>query len=193
MAALFGAAFLYGIVALAVGLHNFWRGIDSPDGMLASPWSLWQVVKDAGQLRYLGGGGPGCINDGEEESDRRKALPPRHLLRFPALLCGDLRRHGPSLPAPPRGALSVVGSAGAIAAAAPDAGDESAPSAASRRGVRAVHHPALQQICSRTLPLHRPGPIRAGAPGLHQFLARWRDPIVHFFEWKRGKPRYIVE
>ena len=85
MAALFGAAFLYAIVALTMGLRNFWRGIGSPDGMLASSRSLWQAVKDAGRLRYLDGGGPGCMNDDEEGSDRRKHY--HHATFYGFLLC----------------------------------------------------------------------------------------------------------
>jgi citrate/tricarballylate utilization protein len=43
MAALFGAAFLYAIVALVMGVRAFWRDIGEPIGMLADPPSLWQA------------------------------------------------------------------------------------------------------------------------------------------------------
>ena len=47
MAALFGAAFLYAIVALAMGVRAFWRDIGEPIGMRADAPSLWQAMKDA--------------------------------------------------------------------------------------------------------------------------------------------------
>src|SRR5204863_8344762 len=53
MAALFGAAFLYAIAALVMGVRAFWRDIGEPIGMLVDPPSLWQAIKDAGQVRYL--------------------------------------------------------------------------------------------------------------------------------------------
>jgi citrate/tricarballylate utilization protein len=72
MAALFGAALLYAIAALAMGVRAFWRDIGEPIGMLVEPASLWQAMKDAGQLRYLDGGGVGCVNEDERPSDLRK-------------------------------------------------------------------------------------------------------------------------
>jgi citrate/tricarballylate utilization protein len=44
MAALFGAAFLYAIVALVMGVRAFWRDIGEPIGMLVDPPSLWQAM-----------------------------------------------------------------------------------------------------------------------------------------------------
>src|SRR5258708_16489088 len=40
--------------------------------MLAESGWLWQAMKDAGQLRYLEGGGVGCVNEDEGPTDRRK-------------------------------------------------------------------------------------------------------------------------
>src|SRR5438552_18473503 len=85
MAALFGAAFLYAIVALAMGVRAFWRDIGEPIGMLADPPSLWQAMKDATQLRYLDGGGVGCVNEDERPSDLRKIF--HHLTFYGFLLC----------------------------------------------------------------------------------------------------------
>lgn len=70
MALLFGLAFLYAIVALAMGVRNFWRDIGAASGAL--PSSLWQAIKDAGSLHYLDGGGAGCVNAGEQAKDMRK-------------------------------------------------------------------------------------------------------------------------
>jgi citrate/tricarballylate utilization protein len=85
MAALFGAVFLYAIVALAMGVRAFWRDIGEPIGMLAEPRSLWQAMKDAGQLRYLDGGGVGCVNEDERPNDRRKIY--HHFTFYGFVLC----------------------------------------------------------------------------------------------------------
>jgi len=85
MAGLFGAAFLYAILALAMGLRAFWRDIGEPAGTLTDPPSLWQAMKEAGQLRYLDGGGIGCVNEDEHPTDRRKIY--HHLTFYGFLLC----------------------------------------------------------------------------------------------------------
>ena len=85
MAALFGAAFLYAIVALVMGVRAFWRDIGEPIGMLADPPSLWQAIQDAGELRYLDGGGVGCFNEDERPTDRRRIY--HHLTFYGFLLC----------------------------------------------------------------------------------------------------------
>ena len=85
MALLFGAALLYAIIAVAMGVRAFWRDIGEPIGMLADPPSLWQAMKDASSLRYLDGGGVGCVNEDERPSDRRKIY--HHLTFYGFLLC----------------------------------------------------------------------------------------------------------
>jgi citrate/tricarballylate utilization protein len=72
MAGLFGAAFLYAILALLLSVQNFWRDIGeaTPKDDLAAP--LWQATKDAGSLRYLDGGGSGCYNGDERMVDHRR-------------------------------------------------------------------------------------------------------------------------
>lgn len=85
MVGLFGSAFLYALLALFMGLRAFWRemGVNGPalpDGM-----SLWQAMKDAGQLRYLDGGGVGCMNEDERPKDRRRLF--HHLTFYGFLLC----------------------------------------------------------------------------------------------------------
>jgi citrate/tricarballylate utilization protein len=85
MAVLFGAALLYAITAMAMGVRAFWRDIGEPIGMLADPPSLWQAMKDAGALRYLDGGGVGCVNQDERPNDLRKIY--HHLTFYGFLLC----------------------------------------------------------------------------------------------------------
>src|SRR3981189_3877871 len=55
MVVLFGAAFLYAILALVMGVRNFWRDISEPAGTPVQGTSLWQAIKDASTLRYLDG------------------------------------------------------------------------------------------------------------------------------------------
>ncbi len=85
MAALFSAVFLYAIAALAMGVRAFWRDIGESAGTLAEPTSLWQAMKDAMSLRYLDGGGVGCVNADERPTDRRKIY--HHMAFNGFLLC----------------------------------------------------------------------------------------------------------
>jgi citrate/tricarballylate utilization protein len=85
MVAIFGAAFLYAIVALIAGLRAFWRDIGEPAATLAQPASLWQAVKDASTLRYLDGGGVGCYTADAAPTDRRRLY--HHLTFYGFLLC----------------------------------------------------------------------------------------------------------
>jgi citrate/tricarballylate utilization protein len=85
MAALFGAAFLYAIIALAMGVRAFWRDIGEPVGMKTDVASLWQAIGDTADLRYLDGGGVGCVNEDERPTDRRKIY--HHLTFYGFLLC----------------------------------------------------------------------------------------------------------
>jgi citrate/tricarballylate utilization protein len=85
MAALFGAAFLYAMLALAMGVRAFWRDIGEPVGMRTDAASLWQAIRDAANLRYLDGGGVGCFNEDERPTDRRRIY--HHLTFYGFLLC----------------------------------------------------------------------------------------------------------
>jgi citrate/tricarballylate utilization protein len=85
MVAVFGAAFLYAILALAMGLRVFWRDIGEPAATLAEPASLWQAVKDAATLRNLDGGGVGCYGADERPTDNRRLY--HHLTFYGFLLC----------------------------------------------------------------------------------------------------------
>src|SRR6185437_11654962 len=85
MVALFGAAFLFAILALVMAMRSFWRDIGEPVSMRADAPSLWQAVRDACALRYLDGGGVGCFNKDEQPSDRRKIF--HHFTFYGFLLC----------------------------------------------------------------------------------------------------------
>lgn len=81
MALLFGAAFLYAIIALTFSIRSYWRDI----GGSGSTGSIWQAMKDAGSLRYLDGGGAGCMNENDKPADNRKLY--HHLTFYGFLLC----------------------------------------------------------------------------------------------------------
>lgn len=85
MAALFGAAFLYAVFAVIMGVRAFWRDIGAPIGGRADGGSIFQAIRDAGELRYLHGGGVGCYNEDDKPTDRRKLY--HHLTFYGFLLC----------------------------------------------------------------------------------------------------------
>lgn len=85
MAALFGAAFLYALVAMGLGLRAFWKDIGEPAATLGHPPSLWQAARDAGRLRYLDGGEAGCFNEDDQPNDRRRLY--HHFTFYGFMLC----------------------------------------------------------------------------------------------------------
>ena len=85
MAGLFLAVTLYAAVALTMGVRMFWRDSGGPDVGPVSWAAFWQAMKDTGNLRYLDGGGVGCMNDEERPTDTRKIY--HHLTFYGFLLC----------------------------------------------------------------------------------------------------------
>lgn len=85
MVAIFGAAFLYALLAIAMGVRQFWRDANQSMPLPPDAVSLWQAVKDAAQLRYLDGGGVGCVREDDRPTDRRRAF--HHLTFYGFLLC----------------------------------------------------------------------------------------------------------
>ncbi|PPQ17785.1 tricarballylate utilization protein TcuB [Bradyrhizobium sp. AC87j1] len=85
MAALFSVAFLYAILAFVMSVRAFWRDIGAPVGGRADGGSIFQAIRDAGELRYLHGGGVGCYNEDDKPTDRRKLY--HHLTFYGFLLC----------------------------------------------------------------------------------------------------------
>jgi citrate/tricarballylate utilization protein len=84
MALLFGVAFLYAVLALSLSVRNFWRGIGGK-GAPEAGGSVWQAVRDAASLRYLDGGGAGCLNAEDAPKDMRKHY--HHATFYGFLLC----------------------------------------------------------------------------------------------------------
>lgn len=85
MIALFGAVFFYAVLALLMSLRRFWRAAGESLDTLIAPRPLWQAIKDAGRLRYLDGGGVGCMNEDERPTDRRRLY--HHFTFYGFLLC----------------------------------------------------------------------------------------------------------
>jgi citrate/tricarballylate utilization protein len=85
MAALFGAVFVFAIVAMIMGVRRFWRESGAVLGTPIGAAALWQAVVDACTLRYLDGGGLGCFNDDERPRDARRLH--HHLTFYGFMLC----------------------------------------------------------------------------------------------------------
>ena len=81
MAGLFGAAFLWMLLAVFMGARSFWRATGaSVDGL-----ALGRAGHDAATLRYLDGGGMGCTNADEAPEDRRRLW--HHFTFYGFVLC----------------------------------------------------------------------------------------------------------
>ena len=85
MVVLFGAVFLYAILATIMGARAFWKDADPPPGTLSHSKSFWQATKDAGKLRYLDGGGGDCLADEDDVPDHRRLY--HHFTFYGFLLC----------------------------------------------------------------------------------------------------------
>jgi citrate/tricarballylate utilization protein len=85
MALLFGIVSLYAMLAIAFGVRAFWCDIGAPPGTRNDPRNILQAIRDAGRLRYLDGGGAGCMNEDERPEDRRRLF--HHLTFYGFLLC----------------------------------------------------------------------------------------------------------
>ncbi|MGH6858795.1 MAG: tricarballylate utilization 4Fe-4S protein TcuB [Phyllobacterium sp.] len=85
MAALFMGISLYVVVAVAMGIRAFWKDIGEPVTTLGQSSSIWQAVKDASTLKYLDGGGVGCVNKDDNPTDRRRLY--HHMTFYGFLLC----------------------------------------------------------------------------------------------------------
>ena len=85
MALLFGVVFLYAMVAIGFGVQKFWCDIGAPPGTRNDPKNILQAIRDAGRLRYLDGGGAGCMNQDERPEDQRRFY--HHLTFYGFMLC----------------------------------------------------------------------------------------------------------
>ena len=85
MIAIFGAAFLWSVLAVVMSCVKFWRDIGEPSSTLRDPQALAGGAHDAATLKYLDGGGPGCMNDNDKPDDNRRLY--HHLTFYGFMLC----------------------------------------------------------------------------------------------------------
>ena len=77
--------FLVALSAMGMGFTRFWSDTGGRAAELAQSRPLWQALRDAATLRYLGGGGHGCNDRDESFSTQRRWW--HHLLAYGFLLC----------------------------------------------------------------------------------------------------------
>ena len=82
MVLVFGGAFLFAILSISISVRRFWC---APGPVPVTVRSLWRALQDAGKLRYLDGGGMGCVNEDERPDDKRRFY--HHLTFYGFLLC----------------------------------------------------------------------------------------------------------
>jgi citrate/tricarballylate utilization protein len=75
--------FLFALFALAMGAVNYWR--DTESGAIRGAAPVLEATRDALTLRYLGNGGHGCNDAGEQFSQSRRIL--HHAMFYGFLLC----------------------------------------------------------------------------------------------------------
>ncbi|MEM5296123.1 tricarballylate utilization 4Fe-4S protein TcuB [Burkholderia sp. JPY481] len=85
LAAMFGAVFLFAIVALGIGVTRFWRDV-SPGTANASAPAVTEAAKHALTLRYLDGGhGDGCNESNDAFTLARRRF--HHFTFYGFMLC----------------------------------------------------------------------------------------------------------
>lgn len=82
MVVLFGAAFLWMLLAIGLGARAFWHDAGAPD---VSARDQLAATHDAARLTYLDGGGQGCFNEDDQPTDRRRLW--HHFTFYGFLLC----------------------------------------------------------------------------------------------------------
>lgn len=88
MVAIFGAVALYAVLAFVISTRTFWRDINAVDTEPeppAGPAAIATAIRDAGELRYLHGGGGGCTSETEQPSPARRIY--HHFTFYGFLLC----------------------------------------------------------------------------------------------------------
>lgn len=85
MAGLFGLVFVAAFGVMALSVRRFWRATSRDKAARPSWQALFQAFKDAASMRYLDGGGRGCMNDSERPDDRRRLY--HHFTVYGFTLC----------------------------------------------------------------------------------------------------------
>ncbi len=83
---LFAPAFLFVVLALALGVRRFWRDVSPPQAAVQPPGALPEAAANALSLRYLDGGhGEGCHNEDDRWTHARRRA--HHLTFYGFMLC----------------------------------------------------------------------------------------------------------
>jgi len=83
LAVMFGAVFIFSLIAIAIGITQFWRSISA--GVISASAAA-EATHDALTLKYLGGGhGDGCNNEDDAFSLWRKRF--HHFTFYGFMLC----------------------------------------------------------------------------------------------------------
>lgn len=82
MITIFGAAFLWMLVAIGMGARAFWKDTGVAEVAAADHG---KAAHDAARLTYLDGGGQGCFNEDERPNDHRRLW--HHFTFYGFLLC----------------------------------------------------------------------------------------------------------
>lgn len=104
MAGLFGLVALYAAMAMIMGFRNFWRDTGSVELEPEDGASFMKACRDILALRYLDGGGVGCINADEKPTDMRRLF--HHFTFYGFMLCfaatstATIYHYGFDIPAP---------------------------------------------------------------------------------------------
>ena len=130
MVAVFAPVFLFSLLAIAMSVRRFWTAADGGRRVPVTLPALWRATKAASTLRYLDGGGMGCMSESERPDRHRRTF--HHLTFYGFLLCFASTSSGTAMhylldwPAPypwwappkllgvPGGLMLVIGAAGLI-------------------------------------------------------------------------------
>ncbi|MDX8352445.1 tricarballylate utilization 4Fe-4S protein TcuB [Cognatiyoonia sp. IB215182] len=127
MVALFGPIFLFSLFAMGMSVRQFWQSAHIGNRTPVTLRALWQAMRDAGKLRYLDGGGMGCMTQSTRPDRHRRVF--HHFTFYGFLLCfastssGTIMHYLLDWPAPygfwtPPKLLGVPGGLGLVIGAA---------------------------------------------------------------------------
>jgi citrate/tricarballylate utilization protein len=85
MVAIFGAAFLFVVLAFVMGFRRFWADMDEKMSDFASGASFGEAMWNVLTLKYLDGGGEGCTYPDEKPSFTRRTF--HHFTFYGFMLC----------------------------------------------------------------------------------------------------------
>ena len=86
MVSIFLPVFAFVVLALAIGVANFWRSVSPGDGALSSAAAVGEATRNVLTLKYLDGGhGEGCNNEDDAFAHHRRRF--HHITFYGFALC----------------------------------------------------------------------------------------------------------